>query len=83
MNKGKKSQTDSYTENRGTWVVQSATHPTLNLSSGLDLRVMSSNPMLGSMLSMLSMEPTLKEREREREQTGGCQRGCGWEHGGW
>ena len=35
-------------------------HPTLDLSSGLDLRVRSSSPALG-------VDPTLK-RERERKQ---------------
>ena len=34
--------------NRGTWVAQSAKHPILGLSSGLDLRVMSLSPTLGS-----------------------------------
>jgi len=34
---------------------QSVKHPTLDLSSGLDLRVMSSNPTLGS---TWGMEPT-------------------------
>ena len=37
----------------GTWVAQSVKHLTLDLSSGLDLRVVSSSPMLG-------MKPTLK-----------------------
>jgi len=40
-------------------VAQSVKCPTLDLSSGLDLRVVSSNPMLGS---MLGMEPTLKKK---------------------
>ena len=43
-------------ENRGIWVVQSVKRLALDLSLGLDLRVMSSNPTLGS---MLGMEPTL------------------------
>ena len=37
---------------RGTWVAWSVKCPTLDLSSGLELTVMSSNPMLGSMLGM-------------------------------
>jgi len=40
---------------RGTWVAQSVKHPTLDLSSGLDLRVVSSSSELGS---TLGMEPT-------------------------
>ena len=32
----------------GTWVTQSVEHLTLDFSSGLDLRVMNSSPMLGS-----------------------------------
>ena len=32
----------------GTWVAQLIKRPTLDLSSGLDLRVMSSGPALGS-----------------------------------
>jgi len=36
-------------------VVQWVKHPTLALSSGLDLRVVSSSPVLGS---MLGVEPT-------------------------
>ena len=32
---------------RGAWVAQSIEHLTLDLSSGLDLRVVSSNPVLG------------------------------------
>ena len=39
----------------GTWVVELVEHPTLDFSSGLNLRVLSSSPMLGS---MLGMEPT-------------------------
>ena len=31
----------------GTWVAQSVKHPTLDLSSGLDLSVMGSSPSLG------------------------------------
>ena len=33
-------------------MAQSVKHPTLDLSSGLDLRVVSSSPMLGSVLGM-------------------------------
>ena len=43
----------------GAWVAQSIKHPTLDLNSGLDLRVVSSGPELGS---MPSMEPTLKAK---------------------
>ena len=39
----------------GSWVTQSVECLALNLSSGLDLRVVSSSPILGS---MLDMEPT-------------------------
>ena len=42
---------------RGAWVAQLVKCPTLDLSSGLDLRVMSSSPVLGS---ALGMEPTQK-----------------------
>ena len=42
-------------ENRGIWVVQSVKRLALDLSLGLDLRVMSSSPVFGS---MLGMEPT-------------------------
>lgn len=37
---------------RGAWVAQSAKHPTLDLSSALDLRVVSWSPALGSTLGM-------------------------------
>ena len=40
---------------RGTWMAQLVEHPTLDLSSVVDLRVMSSSPALGS---MLGVEPT-------------------------
>ena len=43
---------------RGTWVAQSVKPPTLDLSSGLDLKVMSSSPVLGS---TLGVESTLKK----------------------
>ena len=39
----------------GTWVAQLLKHPTLDLSAGLDLGDVSSNPTLDS---MLGMEPT-------------------------
>jgi len=45
----------------GAWVAQSVKHLTLDLSSGLDLWVMSSNPVLGS---TLGVEPTLKKKRR-------------------
>ena len=35
---------------RGTWLAHSVEHLTLDLSSGLDLRVVSSSPILGSTL---------------------------------
>ena len=38
-------------------MAQSVEHPTLDLSSGLDLKVVNSSPTLGS---MLGMESTLK-----------------------
>ena len=34
----------------GTWVIQSGKHLTLELSSGLDLRVVNASPMMGSAL---------------------------------
>ena len=37
---------------RGAWVAQLVKHLTLDLSSGLDLRVVSSSPVLGYALSM-------------------------------
>ena len=40
---------------RGNWVSQSVGHPSLDLCLGLDLRLMSSSPMLDS---MLGLEPT-------------------------
>ena len=40
------------------WVAQPVKRPNLDLSSGLDLKVMSSSPTVGS---MLGMEPTLKK----------------------
>ena len=44
---------------RGAWVDGWVKRLTLDFSSGLDLRVMSMSPMLGSTLgSMLGMEPT-------------------------
>jgi len=36
----------------GTWVAQLVKHPTLDFSSGHDLRVIRSNPALGSVLSV-------------------------------
>ena len=45
---------------QGTWVAQSVKHLTLDLSSGLDLRVLSSSPTLGS---MLGVEPTFKKKK--------------------
>ena len=45
----------------GAWMAQWGTHPTLDLSSGLDLRVVSSSPVGGS---ALGATPTLKRKER-------------------
>ena len=39
-------------DTKGTWVAQWVKHLTLDLSSGLDLRVVSSSPMLGSTLGV-------------------------------
>jgi len=39
--------------------------PTLDLSSGLDLRVVSSRPTLGS---MLAVEPVEKKKKRKRRR---------------
>ena len=47
----------------GAWVAQSVKHPTLDLSSGLDLRVMSSSPILSPMLGVESTQK--KEIERK------------------
>ena len=54
----------------GAWVAQSVRHPTLDLSPGLGLQVMSSSPVLGG------MEPTLKNiisqrNKRQRHHRGG------------
>ena len=46
---------------RSTWVAHLVKHPTPDLSSGLDLRIVSSSPMLGS---MLGVEPTLKKKKK-------------------
>ena len=43
-----------------TWVAQSVKHLTLDLNSGLDLMVLSSSPVLGS---MLGMKLTLKQKK--------------------
>jgi len=48
---------------RGAWVSQSVEHQTLDLSSGLDLRVVSSSPVLGF---TLGVETALKKKERNR-----------------
>jgi len=42
-------------------VAQLVEHLTLDLSSGLDLRIVSSSPALGS---MLGLEPTLKKKKK-------------------
>ena len=47
----------------GALVAQLVEHLTLVLSQGLDLRVVSSSPLLGS---TLGVEPTLKKKEKER-----------------
>ena len=41
---------------RGTWVIQSVKRPTPDLSSGLDLRVMTSSPVLGSVLGVIYLK---------------------------
>ena len=46
-------------------MVQSVKCLTLDLSSGLDLSVMSSSPMLGS---VLGVEPTSEKRKKEGKQ---------------
>ena len=46
---------------RGAWVGQSVKHQTLDFNSGLDLTVMSSSPVLGS---MLDVEPTKIKRKK-------------------
>ena len=46
---------------RGTWVAQLVKCPTLDRSSGLDLRVVSSHPVLDSMLGIG------KEKKKERK----------------
>ena len=48
----------------GTWVAPSVKRLTLDLSSGLDLRIMSSSPELGS---MPAMEPTLKKKKKKKK----------------
>ena len=45
----------------GTWVAQAVKRLTFDFSSGLDLRVVSSSPTLGS---MLGMEPTLQKQNK-------------------
>ena len=45
----------------GAWGVQAGKCPTLDLSSGLDLRVMSSSPALGS---VVGVKPTLKKKKK-------------------
>lgn len=50
------------------WVAQSVRHLTLDLNSGLNLRVMNSSPVLGS---MLSMESTLRKIKKEFMNYGG------------
>ena len=51
-------------------MAQSIEHLTLDFSSGLDLRVLSSSPALGS---MLGQEPTLKKKGSDSASVGcGC-----------
>jgi len=45
-------------------VAQSVERPTPDLSSGLDLRVLSSDPSLGS---VLGVEPTLKKQKTKNK----------------
>ena len=47
---------------RGTWVAQSVGRPTLDVSSGLDFKVVSLSHALGS---TLSVEPALKEKKKK------------------
>ena len=49
------------TKGRGGWVAHLGKHPILNVTSGLDLRVVSSSAALGS---TLGMESTLKHKNR-------------------
>ena len=51
-------------KSRGAWLAQLVKHLSLDLSSGLDLRVMSLSPALGS---TLGLEPT-ERRKRERKK---------------
>ena len=44
-------------------MAQLVKHGTLDLSSGLDLRVMNSSPTLGS---MLDVKPTLKKKKNSK-----------------
>lgn len=46
---------------RGTWVAQSVGRPTLDVSSGLDFKVVSLSHALGS---TLSVEPALKKKKK-------------------
>ena len=48
----------------GAWMAQSAEHVTFDLSSGLDLRVVSSSPMWGS---TLGVKPTSKKKKRMKK----------------
>ena len=58
--------TDSKTETKpkGTWLAQAIKHLTLDFSSSLNLRVMSSSSTLGSMWDIV---PIKKKREKEKE----------------
>ena len=58
-------QNEKVAEAWGTWMAQSVKRPTLDLSSGLDLRVMSSSPVLGS---TLSTEPFLKKKKMAKAE---------------
>ena len=53
---------------RGAWVAHSVKRLTLDLSSSLDLRVVSSSPALGS---ALGVKPTLTKK-KERQSAPGC-----------
>ena len=52
-------------EGRGTWVAPLVECPTLDLSSGLDVKVVSLSPVLISF--MHGVEPTTKSDERAKE----------------
>lgn len=68
-------------------MAQSVKHPTFHFSSGLDIRVLSSRPALGSIWTWGLLRKRKKEREREekgkkkrkRKMKGGVQDACRWQ----